>query len=399
MIILNRIKYHLRQVIMKLFSALLRVLTSIIPKRSDLILFGSFSATKFGDNSAALYLHILENHPELDAVWMTNSDKVIQEVKKLRGIVYKRRSLKGIWLSLRASFVVSSHGIKDAIMYEPFFKRPKLIYLGHGIPLKKGWIGVEGSSIRAKKSSIEKIKFSNFMISTSEFSAQLQNSFLPIGSEKIKVTGLPRNDILFKLDKNLIKEKYSIDNYDFVILYAPTFRSWEQTRFFPFNDMDLKIINEFCRMNNCCFILRPHHSDLENLKDEFWNKILDYSCFRIISHENCANVNELLVAADCLITDYSSIYFDYLLLNKPIIFLPYDRQKYEKEHGFIVDYDSVTPGCKPLSQKEFLKYLTGIICGKDDFDEMREALKNKIHKYQDGNSCLRITNIIKDLAK
>jgi len=396
---MNRIKYYTRQIVMKLFSSLLRLLSLMIPKKSNLILFGSFSAERFGENSAALYLYITKEHPELKAVWMTNTDKVFNEIDSLGGVVLKRRSIKGIWKSLRAFCVVSSHGIKDAIMYEPILGKPKLIYLGHGIPLKKGWIGIEHSSNRAKKASLEKIKYSELMIATSKFSAQLQNNFLPIGKNRIKITGLPRNDIIFKLDQDFVKKKYSLDDYKFLVLYAPTFRTWEYTRFFPFDDLDLKLINEFCQKNSCGFILRPHHSDLENMQDKFWDEIRHYSSFKIITHEDCSNVNELLVSADCLITDYSSIFFDYLLRDKPIIFLPYDQQRYEQEHGFIVDYKSVTPGLKPSSQKELLNYLNQILNGKDKYAKLRNELKDKVHKYKDGNSCLRITNIIKDLAK
>ena len=394
-----RFKYQIRQIVMEIFSFLLRTLALLTPKKKGLILFGSFSAKRFGDNSAALFSYIHKNHPELTAIWMTNNDQVVKEIEQLGDSVLKRRSFRGIWLSLRAEVVVSSHGLKDAIMFEPLFYRPKLVYLGHGIPLKKGWIGIENIPVRFKKASLKKIKYSTFMISSSEFSAQLQNGFLPIGKNKIKLTGLPRNDMLFELDKNITKKKYNLNKFKYVIFYAPTFRNWELTRFFPFEDYNIKQLNEFCELNETCFILRPHHNDLKNMNTDFWKEIKGSSNFRIITHERCSDVNELLVASDCLITDYSSIFFDYLLLDRPMIFLPYDLERYKKEHGFLIDYDLITPGYKPKVQKEFLRNLNQIIDGNDEHKSVRNELKDKIHEYKDANACYRVTKEIKDIIK
>ncbi len=392
-------KYYIRQIVMESFSLFLKIMALIIPKQKGLILFGSFSAERFGDNSAALFSYIHKNHPELIAIWMTNNNQVVKEIEQLGESVLKRRSFRGIWLSLRAEIVVSSHGVKDAIMFEPFSHRPKLIYLGHGIPLKKGWIGIEDIPIKFKKASLKKIKSSFFMISSSEFSAQLQNDFLPIGKNKIMITGLPRNDILFKLDKYTIQKKYSLNKFKHVIFYAPTFRNWELTRFFPFEDYNIKQLNEFCELNETCFILRPHHNDLKHMHTDFWKKIKESSNFKIITHEKCSNVNELLVASDCLITDYSSIFFDYLLLDRPIIFLPYDLERYTMEHGFLIDYDSITSGHQPKNQQELIIDLEQIIYGKDKYSGLRNELKNKIHKYHDASACFRVTKEIKGLMK
>lgn len=384
---------------METFSLFMGILALIVPKQRGLILFGSFSAERFGDNSAVLYNYIRENHPEFTAIWMTNNDQVVEEIKQLSGLVLKRRTLRGIWLSLRAEVVVSSHGIKDAIMFEPFSHRPKLVYLGHGIPLKKGWIGIDNIPARFKRASLKKIRCSTFMISSSEFTAQLQNNFLPIGKDKIKITGLPRNDILFELEKNTIQKKYDINEFEHVILYTPTFRNWELTRFFPFADYDIKQLNEFCKLNEICFVLRPHHVDLKKMNSEFWKEIKEYLNFKIITHDRCSNVNELLAASDCLITDYSSIYYDYLLLDRPIVFIPYDLKTYQKKHGFLVDYDSVSFGYKPITQKELLRNIKQIIDGNDEYKSLRNELKNKIHVFHDANACCRVTKEIEELIK
>ena len=81
---------------------------------------------------------------------------------------------------------------------------------------------------------------------------------------------------------------------------------------------------------------------------------------------------ELLNLFDVLITDYSSIYIDYLLLDRPIIFIPYDKQEYLNKRGMNFEYDKVTPGYKPENMEEFLQSLNKILLNKDEFKEDRK---------------------------
>ena len=82
-----------------------------------------------------------------------------------------------------------------------------------------------------------------------------------------------------------------------------------------------------------------------------------------------------------------------------MIFLPYDLKRYSKEHGFLIDYDLITSGYKPKDQKELLRNLKQVICGKDEYTGLRNELKNKIHKYHDASACFRVTKEIKGLIK
>ena len=97
---------------------------------------------------------------------------------------------------------------------------------------------------------------------------------------------------------------------------------------------------------------------------------------------------------DLLITDYSSVYFDYLLLDRPIIFVPVDLEEYRKTRGFLLEpYDYWTPGKKALNQKDLQNMILQSFI-KDDNVERRNELKNIVHYYQDGNSSERVWNLI-----
>ena len=394
-------KKFFRDLVMNSTSLLLKTLSLFIPKQKNLILFGSFAAKKFGDNSAALFKQIVNHHSELEAIWMTNSNNVVSEIELSGWSVLKRKTLKGVWKSLRANIVITTHGIKDAILFEPLLHKPKWIYLHHGIIFKKGWFDVKNASRISIKSSLDKINRSDFMIATSEFAAELQNRFLPIGLNKIKKTGLPRNDIFFddnEIETEHIIKDFGLKQFKYIVLYAPTWRDWGSTKFFPFTDFNLSELVDLLIQNKICIILRPHHVDLQrDYNSCFWNEITNHPNFKIISNSECSNANVLCKIADCLITDYSSIFFDYLLLDKPMVFIPYDIDRYEKEHGFLVDYDKYTNGPKLKTQKEFVKILKDFINGKDEFGELRNETKNKIHKFIDGNSSRRIVELIKGM--
>ena len=86
---------------------------------------------------------------------------------------------------------------------------------------------------------------------------------------------------------------------------------------------------------------------------------------------------------DLLITDYSSIYIDYLLLERPILFLPYDREAYLKTRGFNFDYDEVTPGPKPKSYAEFLNSIEGLLYNEMNYVENRKKIERKFNKIQE----------------
>ena len=394
-------KKWIRDMIMHGFSYLLALLAWIIPKKKDLVLFGAFNGTYFGDNTGILFQFILKKHPELRVIWLTNSSTVIQEVKQLGGEAYKRRSLQGIFLSLICPVYLTSHSIKDVLMFVPIKKRPKHIYLHHGIPLRKGWLDLKNAPKSAIRSTYEKIRATNFMIAPSEFAAQQQNKLIPIGIDKFKITGLPRNDVFLdtSLDLDAVKKKLALDTFQKRILYAPTWRPWGATRFFPFPDTDLPMIHRFLEEQNMSIILRPHHIDLNKMENQaFWETIKGMAHFKLIDHNTFQDVNILCRISDALITDYSSLYYDYLLCDQPVIFLDYDFEQYNREIGFYCDYPEITIGYKPKNQKAFLEALFDIYEGKDPFQEKRDQFKHQFHQFTDVHSSERVTQLLKSLS-
>ena len=379
----------IREWIMHSFSFILKLLALVIPKQKNLVLFGAHNGRRFSDNPAVLYSHILKHDAALRAVWLTNEDDVIKKVKAINGEVYKRRSIRGIYLSLICQVYITSHNVKDVLMYIPIKKTPRHIYLHHGIPLRKGWLSVADADKKSIRSTMDKINTTNHMIAPSRFAAEMQNKLLPIGLAHFALTGLPRNDVFFsqQFDRDAFKEKHGLSNFDKIVLYAPTWRPWGSTDFFPFEDFSMDMLKAYLAKQNMCLLLRPHHVDL-NCKGNksLWDSISDDENIRLVTHDIIPEVNEICKIADGLITDYSSLYFDYLIINRPIIFLDYDYDRYNSDIGFYEEYHNITFGERPKSQKAFMDSLQNIKDGKDLFYKERSELRNRFYDNLDGKS-------------
>ena len=123
---------------------------------------------------------------------------------------------------------------------------------------------------------------------------------------------------------------------------------------------------------------------------------------RYLGEEAAEDVTGVLGIFDLLVTDYSSIYIDYLLTEKPLIFLPYDKEKYLKGRGMNFDYDEVTPGPKPGTMKEFLWELEPLTEGKDALKEERERVNrlfNQVIRPCCEDICSKVLKKAKELEK
>ena len=104
---------------------------------------------------------------------------------------------------------------------------------------------------------------------------------------------------------------------------------------------------------------------------------------------------EIMNKVDILLTDFSSIYFDFLLLNRPIIFTPFDLERYVDGTPLYYEYDEVTPGPKAKNWTEVVSNLEKIIGGDDAYADRRNITNLKFNKFRDANNCQRIVDFIK----
>ena len=148
--------------------------------------------------------------------------------------------------------------------------------------------------------------------------------------------GLPRNDSLIKKQKDLslifeIKKDLQIDADDYVVLYAPTFRddysiTGYQIDFEAVRRAFIKVMNK-----ECTIIIRLHPNVVfQKNKISFSNKIIDGT--------SCSDIQELAIACDAVISDYSTSIFDFAMLKKPAFICALDLDEYEKKRGLLKEF-------------------------------------------------------------
>jgi CDP-glycerol glycerophosphotransferase len=257
----------------------------------------------------------------------------------------------------------------------PFYMRNKIIInYWHGVPIKK--IGINGyKGLNWLRMFLQLKLFSNFItayITTSKnmIDTMAQSFLLP--KEKIKVLGQPRNNYLNKIiSKNEITKFYDNINEDSkFILYAPTWRKSKyggsfdsEVKYFPFDDFDIKELENYLEKEKITIFLRPHPLEKISIEESKYIKIFD--------NKKTENINDFLNIFDLLIADYSGIYIDYLLLDKPILLLPYDKEEYMSIKGFNFNYDDISPSPKSKTFNDFKIELLKLLTDNNYFRDER----------------------------
>ena len=227
----------------------------------------------------------------------------------------------------------------------------------------------------------------NLLIDSSEETKGHKMTRFSLPPNRIAVTGYPRNDILVnhteELD-NKIKEKLDIKKGNDVILFAPTFRDYEYKP--PLTEAFLKKLEEFLLAENKYFLYKPHpftqNVDLSQYK-------------RIISIERNVDILDLLIIADVLITDYSSVFYDYLLTMRPMIFYADDLDKYTEVRDFYYDYESFVPGPLVKTSEQLIETLKNFNQWEPRFKEKRKVMRDQFNKFHDGRATERIVELLK----
>ena len=215
-------------------------------------------------------------------------------------------------------------------------------------------------------------------------------NFLGIPLERVIVQGQPRNDSIFLRKEKFLEKEFLIRDESKNILYAPTWRPKKETKIFPFNDFEIESLEKFLRKENINIFLRAH----PDFEDKIEGKFLKIKGIYILNSKKVVDISEYLSCFDLVITDYSSIFIDYLLLKKPVAFIPYDLKEYSTEIGFTVDYNLHTPGPKIKTYLEFQEEVQKLLNNKDYYKNEREKENKFYNCYLDNNNSERVANFI-----
>ncbi|SDZ34005.1 MULTISPECIES: CDP-glycerol glycerophosphotransferase family protein [unclassified Bacillus (in: firmicutes)] len=341
MSVIRRIKNHR---IIKVVCKTIFVACSRLPVRKKLVVFESFSGKQYSCNPRAIYEY-MEQQAGFHMVWSVNKNYTVQ-FKEANIPYIKRFSLRWFILMARAQYWVTNSRMP---LWLPKPKHTTYVQTWHGTPLKK--LAMDMNEVHMPGTTTEKYKENfkrevqnwDYLLSPNAYSTEIfQRAFQ--FKKNIVEAGYPRNDFLYvdNNDKKIeeIKKKNGLPVDKKVILYAPT---WRDDQFYSKGryKLDLQLDLSLLQRNlssEYIILLRMHYLVAEQFD------LAPYKGF-VYDFSQHVDINELYVLSDLLITDYSSVFFDYANLKRPMIFYTYDIDSYrDKLRGFYFDLEKEAPG-------------------------------------------------------
>src|SRR3989344_4086395 len=433
------------KLILRFFFFPIEAMCSIVPERMNIWVFGSWSGRNYNDNTKHLFNYILDHEKGIRPIWLTKSSSIYDLLKSQGKECYYFYSIKGIYYSLASRVVCVSDSWVD-LPLTAFLpqKRKLIVQLWHGTLLRK----VDFSIGSLFKKTIRYIfllylgRDYDLVTSATYKNIEIFKNLFNVPREKIKIIGQPRNDIIFSKDKEswtssvidsslvrfnkkdsyeesheyALKRSSKYSKIDFVILlsllleiikprqtkrlrklyrrvdkiflYMPTWRDNTFNLLGKEAKFDQKKISKFLEDNKSILLIKHHYYDY----DKYQNLPTDN---RLIFINKVEDIYPMISWADVLLTDYSSIYFDFLLLDRPIIFTPFDMQTYGSQKGLYYDYDAVTPGPKGKNWDEVMEHMARLLKGEDKYKNRRRKMNKMFNHYNDQESSRRAYEEIK----
>ncbi|MGF1864667.1 CDP-glycerol glycerophosphotransferase family protein [Enterovibrio norvegicus] len=376
----NKNKYIISR-LMELILGIIPSIFSLFLKRDkDIIIFNSQFNTTFEHNAKALFLYYRNfATSNMKAYYVVNDPILRSKLSKTFGdSIITNNRFQDIFIILSAKTWVCS-SLETPI--GGFFHRVRrnVIHLGHGAPIK--CVGLNDESTDFKKKiyyALNRTNFSHFLSSSNLFDDGWAKC-LDISLDRIIRGAQARNDSQVKsLDE---QQCFYFKGSSKRILYAPTWRPFSDTILFPFADMDSDRLHSFLLEHNLCLYLRVH----PNFESEIDKNFLGDNV-RVLSKQSVPDINSILFDFDMLVTDYSSIYVDYLLTEKPLIFIPYDYEEYRDHVGFSIDYQGYTPGPKPNTLNDFLDEIDRLLNCESYYSNERFEANKKMNEFTTGHA-------------
>lgn len=374
-------------------------------RRYEYWLFGEWFGKRNGDNSLFLANYVSDNFPEITVYWVSRTNVKVDKLnKRIRIIEYD--SIESLEVFKNVGVVFMNQGYVDfSSTGFNYFRGAITVNLWHGVAWKK--IGYDASRKRGivhqiNMRLVDYFDGSTRYLSTSEKYSDVLKTAFHAREQQIIKAGYPRNSLFYSkewIDSNRRKmirriqvhTNARVTDSTRIIVYMPTFRdmrkegysieclqdSWEFTKWLE--DEDIVIVQ------------KAHFVNQSGTKES--SSVSD-SLKRVININDIESY-EALGCADILITDYSSCFFDYLILDRPIIHYIFDYETYrDDDRGVYYDKEHVVCGETPQDLTSLIIAIKKYIKDPSIDNKLRKIRKNEFMEYEGPDSCKTITNFI-----
>ena len=403
--IISKVKYWGQLVLLPVYW-----LSFLMPRSKKIWLFGSTFGRRFADNPRYLYLYASQHKEELGIrpIWLSQNKEIVEFLAENGYEAYLYHSAKGIWYALRGKVYLFDNYSKDINFWQS--GGAVKVNLWHGIPLKKIQADNIFDKFRHPKNTWEKWKNfprnlsdekpGHYVLTNSEFMKPIFSS--AFRTKNVLINGYPRNDSMLSKDLNnlyteteskvlkRIRKRLCQSNMK-MLYYMPTFRDSE-TKFFDVVDLDR--LNDFLEQNHLLFCVKLHpKSKLRKRFEEIESK-------NIIVIDADTDPYVFVEDSSLLITDYSSIYFDYILSGKPVVFFDYDLEEYLRDaREMYFDYEEYTPGMKASDLEGLEEAILNTLENKTLYEREREVMIQKMFRDGKKEASLGLIEEIKSVIR
>ena len=350
------------------------------------IIFCSFKGDYYSDSPKYIYEYLYENYKDdYDFVWVLNDKKV-----KIPG---NPKRVTRFSLEYFKEVARSKYWVINGRQFDPLDKKDSQVIVStwHGTPLKK--LGLDIGNVYTmnpfiKHSYVNVSKQWDYLISPNRYTTNILKSCFGYQKE-IFESGYPRNDILYNADEemvNRIKSSLNIPEDKKVILYAPT---WRDDEFIDAGLIKFQLKLELDKLKEAFSdeyikLIRTHYFIADKLD---LSGVEDFA----IDVSKYNDIAELYLISDLLITDYSSVFFDFANLKRPILYYTYDLDKYENVlRGFYIDIRKEVPGPLLETTDEVIDAIRNIDQLKEEYKEKYDQFYERFCSIDDGNASKRI---------
>lgn len=370
----------------------------LFPRRKKKWAFGSFRGA-FNDNAKYLFIHVSEQMPEISCAWLSINKDTVREIKAKGLKAYYILSLKGIGYALTSKFWFFNAYSSDIMFC--LSGGAKQVNLWHGLPLKRIEFDIDSGLLAdryVKKTLKERyyhpevFKRPDYMVTSTELFSEVFARSFRISRDQCLGFGLARNEVLTWSEekrKAFIK-RYEpaatmeliaeLGHYDKVFVYMPTWRDSQND--FVAAGFDFETMESVLSENNALLLVKPHS-----------NTFIDPGLMESMAHvkllPSTLDIYPILPYTDVLITDYSSIMYDYILMEKKdVILYLFDYQEYVSERPFIWPYDEMSYGHRAYDFGALLDLVRDATLRPDE--QAKALLVDKCWGDSISDSCKRI---------
>ncbi|NHC42576.1 GW domain-containing glycosaminoglycan-binding protein [Bacillus sp. MM2020_1] len=362
------------------------------------IFYESRDGKSVTDSPYAIFKYLLDNpeYKDFQHIWSISNPNELESVlvnyKKLKNVRFVKRNSKEYLKCLATSKYLINNST-----FQPFFiPKAEQVYINtwHGTPLKSMGFDIPGNPAHSQN-VLRNFLSADYLLSPNEHTTKMfLNSYKLDGlyNGEIIQEGYPRIDLTYQTDSEVFKTSLaglglSIDKNKQTLLYAPTWKGTHVSK--AKNDM-FQIISEMAYLRNK---VGNDYNLLIKVHPFLYDQAKKFSEINDMLIPDFVDTNELLSVVDLLITDYSSIFFDYLVTNKPILFYIWDYDDYREERGMYLSEDEL-PGPTLFTIEEVGAAVHNISKISENFRPVYQAAKNKFTKHDDGNVTARIVQYV-----